>query len=214
MTQLQLALDGGLDDARRVLRAARAHIDIAEVGTPLIIREGVAAVRRLAAEFPDLPLLADLKIMDAGFEEAELAFAAGASWVTVLGVAHDRTIEGAVAAARKSAGKVCADLVQVRDLIARGRELLGLGADLLCLHTPSDLSAGFAGSGGADFLRDLQEALPGAALAVAGGIGPQNIGAIAALRPAVVVAGGSITRSADPATAAQSLRAKLASNSQ
>ena len=44
---------------------------------------------------------ADLKIMDAGEHEANLAFNAGADIVTVLGVAHDETIRGVVRAARR-----------------------------------------------------------------------------------------------------------------
>ena len=42
--------------------------------------------------------------MDAGEHEANLAFAAGADIVTVLGVSHDETIRGVVAAARRAGG--------------------------------------------------------------------------------------------------------------
>ena len=47
MAQLQLALDGDLDSALEILSAAHPYIDIAEVGTPLVFREGMRAVRRI-----------------------------------------------------------------------------------------------------------------------------------------------------------------------
>ena len=45
---------------------------------------------------PTATLLADLKIVDAGELEAQIGFDAGADIVTVLGVAHDVTIQGAL----------------------------------------------------------------------------------------------------------------------
>jgi len=43
--KLQLALDGPLQESLRVLRATQAWVDVVELGTPLLLREGVAARR-------------------------------------------------------------------------------------------------------------------------------------------------------------------------
>ena len=51
-----------------------------------------AALRTLA---PDHLLVADMKTMDAGALEAEMAFAAGADLMTVLGCASDATVAAA-----------------------------------------------------------------------------------------------------------------------
>ena len=59
--KLQIALDGDIDQGLAVLQAVRPYVDIAEIGTPLIFREGLGAARRLREAFPDLALLADLK---------------------------------------------------------------------------------------------------------------------------------------------------------
>ena len=40
--KLQLALDGDLDSNLGLVRAVRPYIDIAEIGTPLVYREGIA----------------------------------------------------------------------------------------------------------------------------------------------------------------------------
>ena len=47
MTKLQIALDGDMASALENLSAVHPYIDIAEVGTPLVFREGMAALRRI-----------------------------------------------------------------------------------------------------------------------------------------------------------------------
>ncbi|WP_162909545.1 3-hexulose-6-phosphate synthase [Aggregatilinea lenta] len=205
--RLQLALDGTLDAARSVLAATHPYIDVIEIGTPLIFREGVAAVRWARETYPDKGILADLKIMDAGEEEASIAFEAGAMWVTVLGAAADATVNGVVHAARRCGGQVMADLVQVADPLTRGRALLALGCDVLCVHTAYDMQG--LGHTPLAALRALREHLPGAQLAAAGGITPHTLTDILSVRPAIVVVGGAVTRAHDPAQAARALRERM-----
>lgn len=204
---LQLALDGTLDAARAVLAAVHPYVDVIEIGTPLIFREGIAAVRWAGEQHPDKPILADLKIMDAGEDEASIAFEAGAALVTVLGAAADATVSGVIRAARRYGGQVVADLVQVPDPVGRGCALLALGCDVLCVHTAYDMQG--AGRTPLAALRALRERLPDARLAAAGGITPQTIGDILSARPAMVVVGGAITRAHDPAQAARALRERI-----
>jgi 3-hexulose-6-phosphate synthase len=78
-------LPSALDMARV---AVRAGIDWLEAGTPLIMAEGLRSVRALRAEFPDHPIVADLKMMDGGSGESEMAFDAGASYVVVMSQAQ------------------------------------------------------------------------------------------------------------------------------
>lgn len=202
--KLQLALDDTFEGGLAILAMAHPYIDIAEIGTPLLCREGIAAARRFRSAFPNLPLLADMKIVDAGEQEAEIAFQAGCDCVSVLGLAPQETIHGALRAARRNSGEVMIDMLQVPDLVPRARALLALGCHLLCIHTPHDLV-----DTGADPLRELKglrDALPDAPLAVAGGIGLDALPAIAALRPQVVIIGSAITGASDPAAAARAMR--------
>lgn len=65
--KLQLALDDiTLDDALALLDRVQGDVDVAEVGTPMVIEYGMEPVRRIKERFPQLEVLADLKIMDAG----------------------------------------------------------------------------------------------------------------------------------------------------
>ena len=207
LMKLQVALDGDLDSSVAVLRAVRGVIDIAEIGTPLIIREGLRAARVLRREFPDLALLADLKIVDAGEHEAALAFEAGCEFVTVLGVAQDSTIRGALRAAARFGRQIMADLMQVDDLVARSRELLDLGCHCLCVHTATDLQA--SGANPVADLARLRAALPAVCLAVAGGLDAATVPALAPYRPDIIIVGGAIVTAPDPASAARAIRARL-----
>ncbi|WIM73331.1 orotidine 5'-phosphate decarboxylase [Corynebacterium suedekumii] len=48
-------------------------MDILELGTPLIKSEGLAAITAVKAAHPDKTVFADLKTMDAGELEADIA---------------------------------------------------------------------------------------------------------------------------------------------
>lgn len=210
--RLQLAIDTlGLAEAEALVARVRDLVDVVEVGTPLVIREGVAAVRRLHAAFPELALLADLKIADGGHLEAALGFEAGARAVTVLAAAADATIREVVRAARERGGEVMVDLMGVADLARRAREVDALGVDLVCLHTPVDVQAGHADLAGAtlDGLRRVKASLRKARAAVAGGVTLETCAGVAALGPDVVVVGAAITRAADPRASAAAIRAAL-----
>src|SRR4051812_37125911 len=63
---VQLSLD--LTDLSEALRtgdlAVQAGVDWLEVGTPLIIAEGMRGIRELRTRYPEIPIVADLKTMD------------------------------------------------------------------------------------------------------------------------------------------------------
>ncbi len=203
---LQLALDGTLEQSVTVLDLVAPSVDIIELGTPLLYREGIHVAAEIRKLFPNVTLLADLKIMDAGEEEANIAFDAGCKYVTVLGVTQDRTIQGVVAAAKHHGGEVVVDMMQVADVVERGHHLLALGCDYLCVHTAFDqqeIETPLA------TLRRLRKGLTDAPLAVAGGVGLPTIDSILALNPSIVVVGGAITRAADPAAVTQRLRDRM-----
>lgn len=204
---LQVALDGTYDQAMTVLELVAGQVDIIELGTPLVYREGIGVAKRVRDLYPQIKLLADLKIMDAGEEEASIAFDAGCDFVTVLGVTQDKTIQGAVAAAKRFGGQVVVDMMQTPDVVERGHLLLAMGCDYLCVHTAFDqqqIETPLA------TLKRLRKGLPNAPLAVAGGVGLPTIDSILAHHPTIVVVGGAITRAADPAAVTQRLRERMA----
>ena len=104
-TIVQISLDfTSIPKALETARAAvRSGVDWLEAGTPLIISEGMNSIRVLRAEFPDVPIVADLKAMDGGWLEAQMAASAGATHVVVMQRAHPETIKAMVQAAKAMA---------------------------------------------------------------------------------------------------------------
>ena len=95
--KLQVAIDLlSTADALKLLNSVAEHVDVIELGTPLIKQQGLSVVTNVKAAYPDKLVFADMKTMDAGELEADLAFNAGADIMTVLASAGDSTIAGAV----------------------------------------------------------------------------------------------------------------------
>src|SRR2546423_12938784 len=133
---LQVALDHM--HRRRALLAAKEAVDGGadwrEEGTPLIKCEGIEVVRELKKSFPGKTIVADLKTMDAGAYETEIAAKAGADVITVMGVTDDATILEAGKAARRDGAEIMGDLMRVPDKPARAEEVEKLGGGYLHMH--------------------------------------------------------------------------------
>ena len=99
----QVALD--LVDLPRAIEIAKeavaGGVTWVEAGTPLIKSEGMNAIRELRKNFPTLTIVADMKTMDAGSTEVEMAAKAGANVILILGVGPDSMIKDAVRAGKK-----------------------------------------------------------------------------------------------------------------
>lgn len=190
---LQLALDTiGMKDAKHLLHEVSDVIDIVEIGTPFIIKDGVSAVRKIKKTFPSLKILADLKIADGGEYESKLAFEAGADIVTVLGFSDDATIKSAVLKARQYGKAVMVDMIGIGDVKTRASELEKLRVDYICVHTASDVK-----STKAPPLKELQavkKVIKKTKIAIAGGIDADSIGNILKENPEIIIVGSWITK--------------------
>jgi 3-hexulose-6-phosphate synthase len=138
---VQLSLDlTTLEDAVSTAETAlRAGVDWLEVGTPLIIAEGTRGVRELRARHPQIPLVADLKIMDGAYLEAEMMAKAGANMVVVMGQAHTESVELVVKAGHDFGIKVMGDNMGMPDPVEGAKQLEDLGCDYIVHHIGYDM---------------------------------------------------------------------------
>ena len=205
--RLQFAMDTLTTESALDLAAKAApHVDILELGTPLIKSEGLAAITAVKAAHPDKTVFADLKTMDAGELEADIAFSAGADLVTVLGVAGDSTITGAVAAATKHGKGVVVDLIGVSDKAARAREVVALGAVFVEMHAGLDEQAEDGYSLDALLSAGKAAEVP---FSVAGGVSADSVEAVQQAGADVAVAGSAIYSASDVAAAAAAIRSAI-----
>jgi 3-hexulose-6-phosphate synthase len=205
LVQLQVALDVlDLPSALTLANRVSDHVDILELGTPLVKSAGIAAVSAIKAAHPDKLVFADLKTADAGELEAALAFEAGADLVTVMGAVDDDTIRGAVAAGRKYGKQVVADMIGVVDgRVARIREVAKLGVSFVEIHAGLDEQAR-PGYSIQQLLEDGR--LAGVPFSIAGGVKVDTIGSLREAGAVVAVAGGAIYNATDPTAAAAELK--------
>jgi len=196
--KLQLALDDlTIEQAIGLLHKINNDIDIIEIGTPLIMMEGMRPTREIKKRFPDHEVLCDSKIMDAGAYEAQIAFDAGADYVTVLGLTDNATIKACIDKAREYDKKVVVDMICVPALAERIRILEEIGVEYFAVHTGVDQQAN--GRTPLDDLIEMREATKKAKIAVAGGLKSSNLKIYMPHLPDIIIVGGAILNAPDPA---------------
>ncbi len=105
--KIQIALDLlDLDAAIAVLRSTVEYVDIIEVGTPLIKNVGMKSINAFREICESRLLIADMKTMDNGAMEIEMALREGADGVTIQAAAPKATVAAAYRACINS-GKIC-----------------------------------------------------------------------------------------------------------
>ncbi|GAB4107746.1 hypothetical protein GCM10028791_01930 [Echinicola sediminis] len=208
MTKLQVAIDLlKTEEAIALATKVAPYIDIIELGTPLIKSEGLSAITAMKNAFPDKKVFADFKTADAGALEAQMAFEAGADYITILGATGDSTIAGAVAAAKKYHKGVVVDTIGVKDRVQRAKEVIALGAEFVELHAGLDEQA----EPGYSIQVLIDEASrAGVPVSIAGGVNLKSIEGVKNSGAVVAVAGAAIYGAEDPAAAAKALKEALA----
>jgi 3-hexulose-6-phosphate synthase len=148
--------------------AVEAGVDWLEAGTPLLLAEGLHAVEKLHARFPQQPIVADLKTMDGGYLEAEMMAKAGASFVVVMGRAHEATIRRVIDAGRDFNIRVMGDNLAADDRVESAKWMANLGVDVIVHHIGFDERRMVRGLSPLDELDDVIRAVPVPVQAVGG----------------------------------------------
>jgi len=137
---IQIALDyATIEEAIAMAEIGiRAGVDWLEVGTPLIVSQGVNTIGQLKRAYPNFPVLADYKTMDSGGKNVMLTHQQGGQVMTVCGNAPDETVQAAVAASKQTGVWVVVDLIGVKNVGARARQCEQWGVNMVYLHYGAD----------------------------------------------------------------------------
>jgi len=202
---LQVALD--LLELKRAIEIAGEAIeggaDWLEVGTPLIKSEGMDAVRELKKRYKGHKILADMKTIDTGAVEVEMAAKSGADIVIILALSDDDTIAEAIRAARKYGCQIMADLINVSDPVKRAKEVEELGADYVNVHVGIDQQ--MKGMDPLEVLSDVAKnvSIP---VAAAGGLDADRAAACVSMGASIVIVGSNIVKSRNVTESARKIR--------
>jgi len=175
-----------------------------EAGTPLIKSEGMNAVRQLRDKFPGHTICADMKVMDAGATEVEIAAKAGANVVFILGCSPDTCVSEAVLAGKKYGVKVAADLISVADPPKRAAELEEMGIDIINIHVGLDQQV--LGFKPVDLVRDVSKAVSSKVLvSAAGGLNSETAVQAWEAGADIIIVGGSLYKATSPEESARKI---------
>jgi len=134
---LQVALNSDLEEARSIISVLpRSERILVEAGTPLIKAYGWQGIKNLANWWGGY-VVADMKTMDRGDTEVQLASQAGASGVIALGQAPVETLNSFIASCQKIRIDSMVDMMNVDQPIKILRKLKTL-PDVVILHRGVD----------------------------------------------------------------------------
>lgn len=206
MTRIQLALDGDLTSSLSALHQCVDLVDIVEVGTLLILREGLSAVGIVRALAPRHPILADVRIAEAGGAIARLAFDRGASWVSMVASASAATVREVCRCAREYDGEVQIELGEEPDL-RRIPMWLGEGVRHVIVHRSRDAAQSHWTTEQIDQVGEL--AGLGFTVTVTGGVTVAEAAKLTHTAADIIIVGRGIADADSPRSAAADYRAAV-----
>ena len=196
---LQIAFDApNIEAVRRVVAAiSRSDSILLEAGTPLIKRYGVSVIRELREASRDSFIIADLKTMDVGKVEVDIAFDETADAVCAAGAASIATLNAFIYEARRLGIYSFVDLMEVDDPVGKLKALERL-PDAVILHRAIDVERR-GGEPMWSYIGEIREAFKDKKLliAVAGGIIPATAQIALDAGADILIVGRYITQSRD-----------------
>ncbi|HDQ05895.1 MAG TPA: bifunctional 5,6,7,8-tetrahydromethanopterin hydro-lyase/3-hexulose-6-phosphate synthase [Candidatus Bathyarchaeota archaeon] len=195
---LQIALDvPRLEIVKKIIsELPESDRIILEVGTPLLKKYGVNVIRELRTVAKDMFIVADLKTLDVGKVEVDLAFEETADAVVVAGLATAETIDKFIEEAKRLGIYAVMDLMNVDDPVEKLKSLKKL-PDVAILHRAIDAEK--TGKTRWDLIKEIRKTFQSQKflVAVAGGITPETAPEALANGADIIIVGRYITQSKD-----------------
>ena len=203
---VQIALDmPDIDALKKVVsQLPKSDRILFEVGTPLVKRYGMEVIREIRKFAKDAFVIADLKTLDVGQVEVDLAFNETADAVVVSGLASSSTINKFIYESKRFGIYSSVDMMEVNDPLG---VLKGLDdpPDIVILHRGIDEES--KGKTRWQVIQDIKNELPGKKIlfSVAGGIREETAKEALKKGADILIVGRYITQSKDVEKAARGL---------
>jgi bifunctional enzyme Fae/Hps len=195
---LQIALDApSLEGAKKVIeQLPGSDRIILEVGTPLIKRYGTRGINELRQIAKDKFIIADLKTLDVGKVEVDIAYEDTADAVVAAGLAPAETLDATVTESRRLGIYAVIDMLNVEDVLGKLKSIKEF-PDIVILHRGIDQETGR--SSGLERIKIIRQAFPNKKflIAVAGGIVPETAKEALDQGADILIVGRYVTQSKD-----------------
>jgi len=169
---------------------------ILEVGTPLIKRYGTKVITDLRQVAKDLFFVADLKTLDVGKVEVDLAYEETADAVVAAGLAPVETLDSFIHEAKRLAIYAVVDMLNVEDPLAKLKSIKEF-PDIVILHRGIDQETGR--TLGLQLIQEIRQTFKDKRflIAVAGGIVPETAKEALAKGADIIIVGRYVTQARD-----------------
>jgi len=170
---------------------------ILEVGTPLIKRYGTRVINDLRQVAKDVFMVADLKTLDVGKVEVDIAYEETADAVVAAGLAPTETLDSFISEARRLGIYSVVDMLNVEDPIKKLKTLKEFPDVVVVFHRGIDQEAGK--TIGLDIIQELRQTFKDKRflIAVAGGIVPETAKEALEKGADIIIVGRYVTQSKD-----------------
>ncbi len=203
---LQIALDSpDLDAVKKIIsQLPKSDRLLLEVGTPLLKKYGVKVIRDIREVAEDVFIIADLKTLDVGQVEVDIAFNETADAAVASGLASKATIDKFIYEAKRLGIYSAIDMMAVVDPV---KVLKGLEdtPDIVILHRGIDEESG--GKSRWQIIEEIKKEMPKKKIlfAVAGGIKAGTAKEALKKGADILIVGRFITQSKDVEKACREL---------
>ena len=195
---LQISLDiPDLERTKKIIaQIPRSDRVILEVGTPLIKRYGTKVINQLREVAKDKFFVADLKTLDVGKVEVDLAYEETADAVVAAGLAPPETLNAFIYEAKRLGIYAVVDMLNVENPVKKLKTLKEF-PEVIVLHRGIDQETGR--TIGLELIQELRRAFKDKRflIAVAGGIVPGTAREALEKGADIIIVGRYITQSKD-----------------
>lgn len=195
---LQISLDVPELEKTKKIMAQLPGSDriILEVGTPLIKRYGTKVITDLRQVAKDLFFVADLKTLDVGKVEVDLAYEETADAVVAAGLAPAETLDSFIHEAKRLGIYAVVDMLNVEDPLAKLKSIKEF-PDIVVLHRGIDQESGR--TLGLQLIQEIRQTFKDKRflIAVAGGIVPETAKEALAKGADIIIVGRYVTQARD-----------------
>lgn len=195
---LQISLDAPELERTKKIIAQIPGSDrvIIEAGTPLIKRYGTRVISELRSVAKDFFIVADLKTLDVGKVEVDIAYEDTADAVVAAGLAPPETLDAFVHEAKRLGIYAVVDMLNVDDPIGKLKSLKEF-PDVVILHRGIDQESGR--TSGLEHIQEIRQTFSDKKflIAVAGGIVPETAKEALEKGADIIIVGRYVTQSKD-----------------
>jgi bifunctional enzyme Fae/Hps len=195
---LQISLDNPeLERSKRIIeQLPGSDRIILEVGTPLIKRYGTRIINDLRQVAKDIFVVADLKTLDVGKVEVDLAYDETADAVVAAGLAPAETLDAFVHEAKRLGIYAVVDMLNVEDPIKKLKTIEEF-PDIVILHRGIDQESGR--TLGFEQIKEIKQTFKEKKflIAIAGGVTPETAREALQKGADIIIVGRYVTQSKD-----------------